>query len=526
MTIARRNARAALAALTAFTATVAAASLSVLAAGPASAAPAGAAQGMTLKLKPSSGSNYGTDTATLSWTAPSACEGQEVDTFIYAGTGTWDANAINTAEGNNGNQTTYYIFASVHPVPTPASGSAGWPNVSGDSFGGYEAVGTGGNPVQTYGSTTLLEQALGSGNYTIGIACVNGTTFQPILASGNPIGTTIEVTLGSTGSWGVTTSKAVGTSVALTGSGTAGKLGHTVSLTAVVTASNHTVPAGTVNFYASGSATGTPLNGATPVPVNSKGQAKYSGPSGYAADLQGAQTYTAAFTPANPSAYLATSKFANVDLIADDVTITVTAREDTKTPEALDLKATGKATPTSLNSLAAAVKGRYGVDFVLDGKILQVYLKPIGVAPFRFSKSGVASDMATDVKAGRHVVTALFENPANGTAGPAQGFAVTVNTVHVKTVAFIRPGSPLISGKPVVGDKLRVKPGLWEPAGVHLAYQWYAGSTKIKGATGRTLLLRKAQLGKKIKVEVTGSLKGAKNKSVFSRATAPVAKAR
>ena len=47
-----------------------------------------------------------------------------------------------------------------------------------------------------------------------------------------------------------------------------------------------------------------------------------------------------------------------------------------------------------------------------------------------------------------------------------------------------------------------------EPDKVSLAYQWYAGSKKIKKATKRTLVLTTKQVGKKLTVKVTASRAG------------------
>jgi hypothetical protein len=616
MRYARRKPRAALAALTVLTALVAVISLSTLAAGSASAA-----QDITLTLSPSSGSNYSTDSATLSWTVLSACEGQEVDAFIYAGTGTWNAAAINEAEGNSGGQLTYFNFSSIASA-TSTTGSASWPNVS----KGYIPFGE--QTTEKYTTTAQLVSALGNGLYTIAMACVDPSkNYAPVLdSSGNPIAGTMIVQIGASGdSWAV--SQAVGTQIALTGSGTAGtsKTAGTVSLTAAVTAGNGTVPTGAVNFYASGSAAGTPLN-STPVTVGSNGKATYSGQSGYTGG-QGAQEYTAQFVPANPALYDASSvSSGNIDLIAETVTITVTAQQGTKSPTALDVTATATGSPTSIPTLVAETPG-IGVAFLVDGK--SVLLRNSPPAPFPFSKSGVATATLNGLKLGTHQISAQLaiygttQDGANGyavtanTAKPqlsgyasatavsvaqtTQGLQVTATvtgkttagqavslvpagTVTVKdgtaalgsaklsgkagsgvatgtvvgyslpkgvdvftatfapsnadftgstgttkvtaptAVTWVRPGSPVIVGKAAVGDTLTVKPGTWSPAGVHLAYQWYANGSTISGATRSTLALGTAQYGKTIKVELTGSGAGDRPASAFSSSTGKVGK--
>jgi hypothetical protein len=613
MRYARRKPRAALAALTALTALVAAISLSTLA-----AAPASAAQDITLTLSPSSGSNYSTDSATLSWTTLSACEGNEVDAFIYAGTGPWNAAAINIAEGNKGGQTTYFNFSSISSA-TSTTGTASWPNVS----KGYTPFGQ--QSVPLYTTTAALVKALGNGLYTIAMACVDpNNSYQPVLdSSGNPIAGTILVQIGATGeSWGV--SQAAGTQIALTGSGTAGATtsAGTVSLTAAVTATNGTVPTGGVNFYAGLASTGTPLNGSTPVSVGSNGEAQYSGPSGYSG-AQGAQEFTAQFVPANAQLYDASTQTQSINLIVETVTITVTAQQDAKSPTSLDVKAT--ASPANLATQIAGV----GVNFVVDGTSIARITSPVP-EPFKFDGSGVATATLTGLKLGTHTLTAQLESGEDSPIGPAAGYTVAVNTlkpqlsayvsaaavsvaqtsqglrvtttvtgktasgqavslvpagtVTIKegtaalgsaklsgkagsgvatgtvvgyslpkgvdtftatfapsntdftgstgstkvtaptAVTWVRPGSPVIVGKAAVGDTLTVKPGTWSPAGVHLAYQWYANGSAIIGATHSTLVLGTAQYGKTIKVELTGSGTGDRPASAFSASTGKVAK--
>jgi hypothetical protein len=72
----------------------------------------------------------------------------------------------------------------------------------------------------------------------------------------------------------------------------------------------------------------------------------------------------------------------------------------------------------------------------------------------------------------------------------------------------ITAGTPTIAGTAKVGMALTAAPGSWSPAGVAFSYQWYADGTSIPGATGDSLLLAPAQVGKGISVRVTGSKAG------------------
>jgi hypothetical protein len=412
-----------------------AAAVAAIAAGTLSASPAGAATsstgasaatsgtGVSLSLSPRSGSDYSTDAATLSWTVPSACVGQEVDAFLYKGTGRWNKTAINTAEGNNGGQTTYFDFSSNHPAT--ATGSASWPNVS----PGYYDYGE--STVVVYPTTAALIGNEGTGLYTIAIACVNGTTYTPILnSSGDAIARSFVLDIGATGnSWKVLPGLA--TEITLTGHGTADAntvKGH-VSLTAHVTASNSTVPAGGVNFYAAtGPGTSMLLN-STPAPVASNGTAHYSGPNGFPSGVVGNQTYYAEFVPADPDRYTSATVTAVVNLIMEWVTLKVTATKDSSSATSLDLIAHEAGTPTNLLTL----EPQSGVNFVVDGNVISQNFGD-GSRPFPFNADGYASYIVTGLKPGTHTITAQLTDANDDPLVPAVGFVVTVNTVK-KTIS-------------------------------------------------------------------------------------------
>jgi len=96
---------------------------------------------------------------------------------------------------------------------------------------------------------------------------------------------------------------------------------------------------------------------------------------------------------------------------------------------------------------------------------------------------------------------------------------LTVNSAP-KTVAagtFTSTPVPKISGTKAVGKTLTATPAAWTPA-ASFTYQWYRGSSKIAGATGKTYLLKPADLGKSISVELTGTKTGYTTKSVKSAA--------
>ncbi|MDR1768917.1 MAG: hypothetical protein LBR32_10985 [Propionibacteriaceae bacterium] len=81
------------------------------------------------------------------------------------------------------------------------------------------------------------------------------------------------------------------------------------------------------------------------------------------------------------------------------------------------------------------------------------------------------------------------------------------------------------SSSPQMGVELTANLSSWSPSGVAYAYQWYADSAAIAGATSDTYTPTAADVGKAITVSVTGSHPDYVSKTVTSAATAAVAKA-
>ncbi len=75
------------------------------------------------------------------------------------------------------------------------------------------------------------------------------------------------------------------------------------------------------------------------------------------------------------------------------------------------------------------------------------------------------------------------------------------------TLPALPAGTPRISGTAQVGKTLTATAGSW-PAGTALSYRWTADGKTVAGATGRTLKVTKALQGKRIAVQVTGTLAG------------------
>jgi uncharacterized protein YkwD len=68
--------------------------------------------------------------------------------------------------------------------------------------------------------------------------------------------------------------------------------------------------------------------------------------------------------------------------------------------------------------------------------------------------------------------------------------------------------TPSISGTPAFEQTLTAAPGTWGPSGVYVKYQWEREGVDIKGATSRTYVANKYDVGKKVAVTVTGAKAG------------------
>lgn len=65
-----------------------------------------------------------------------------------------------------------------------------------------------------------------------------------------------------------------------------------------------------------------------------------------------------------------------------------------------------------------------------------------------------------------------------------------------------------ITGTAKAGKKLTAVPGAWQPAPVAYTYQWYRGSTAIKGATKAAYTVTTKDRGAKLSVTVRGTKAG------------------
>lgn len=86
-------------------------------------------------------------------------------------------------------------------------------------------------------------------------------------------------------------------------------------------------------------------------------------------------------------------------------------------------------------------------------------------------------------------------------------------SASLATLQIMETAVPKISGKPVVGQTLKVSTGTWTP-GVTFSYRWYANGVAISNATASSFVVTSTQLGKKLTVKVTAK------KATFATASA------
>ncbi len=82
--------------------------------------------------------------------------------------------------------------------------------------------------------------------------------------------------------------------------------------------------------------------------------------------------------------------------------------------------------------------------------------------------------------------------------------------------------TPVITGSAVFGETLTADAGIWEPAPVDLAYQWFRGLDAISGAEASTYQLTVDDIGATVSVTVAGSKPGYAPAATASEPTATI----
>lgn len=96
-------------------------------------------------------------------------------------------------------------------------------------------------------------------------------------------------------------------------------------------------------------------------------------------------------------------------------------------------------------------------------------------------------------------------------------------TSRVQPGVLTRTPTPLYSGIAQVGETITALPKEWGPGNVSLTYQWLRGKKEIAGATKVKYVAAPADLGKRLRVRVTGSRTGYQTTSRTSAFTSEIA---
>lgn len=94
--------------------------------------------------------------------------------------------------------------------------------------------------------------------------------------------------------------------------------------------------------------------------------------------------------------------------------------------------------------------------------------------------------------------------------------------IHVPDRSIDNVVRPQLTGTPVIGGRLRVSGGKWDPVSKP-TYRWYADGQHITGKWGRSLAITRDLLGKRISARVTATKSGYESGRVMTEPSAPVA---
>jgi hypothetical protein len=97
---------------------------------------------------------------------------------------------------------------------------------------------------------------------------------------------------------------------------------------------------------------------------------------------------------------------------------------------------------------------------------------------------------------------------ATVTNGATTASATSVTVSVTAGAALKTKKSPVLSGTPRAGKKIRVTPGRWSPTATSYRYQWRIGRTKVAGATHASFLVPRSDKGKKISCTVNARRTG------------------
>ena len=200
--------------------------------------------------------------------------------------------------------------------------------------------------------------------------------------------------------------------------------------------------------------------------------------------------------------------------------VRVTGTKDGYAPVTVASAPTGPVQPGTLSDQALTVTGAAKVGSVLYDSAMS---PPDIRRAWQWYRSGTP---IVNASSSRYIPTA---------ADLGQKVFVRVTSTKTGYTPFVKespsflvaPGTltapvPVISGTRKVGYPLTAAPGTWTP-GTTLKYQWYRSGTAIAGATASKYALAAADLGKAMRVRVTGTKAGYTTVSKDSATTTAVA---
>lgn len=252
--------------------------------------------------------------------------------------------------------------------------------------------------------------------------------------------------------------------------------------------------------------------GATPVPTitgtTKVGQTLTAAPGTWAPDGVTLSYQWFRGSAAIPNATEAGYTIQPADLDAT-LTVKVTGTQDGYVTTTKISAATAKIAKGTLTAATPKIQGTTKVGQVLTAA--PGAWAPEGVAfSYQWYRGGAAIANATK---STYTVPAADLNATLSVKVTGKLTGYTTSTKASTATAAIAKGTlttatPKIKGTAKAGRTLTVVPGTWGPSTVKLAYQWYRGSTAIKGATATTYAVKSADKGHTVSVQVRGTKTG------------------
>ncbi|WP_243847455.1 endo-1,4-beta-xylanase [Microbacterium ulmi] len=151
----------------------------------------------------------------------------------------------------------------------------------------------------------------------------------------------------------------------------------------------------------------------------------------------------------------------------------------------------------------------FAYQWLIDGKPVK---KATG-ATYKIQGSDVGKKLSV-------IVTATVEG-----LDPVSATSAAVKVLDKKPAApLTNVQPPTVEGDPVEGSTVSANPGVWSIDGACFTYQWLIDGKPVKKATGATYKLQGSDVGKKLSVIVTATVKGRAPVSATSAAVTVIAK--